>query len=79
MFYLAAFPQFIPPGGGGLSALLLVVVHSAINAVWFSLMIFFFGYFNRTNTNPFFRRLMQGITGTALLSFGVVLASTAFV
>ena len=79
MFYLAAFPQFIPPGGGGLSAWLLVVVHSAINAIWFSLMIFFFGYFNRTNTKPFFRRLMQGITGTALLSFGVVLASTAFV
>ncbi len=78
MFYLAAFPQFIPAGGGGLSAFVLVVVHSAINAVWFSLMIFFFGYFNSAN-NPFFQRLMQGITGTTLLGFGVVLASTTFV
>lgn len=79
MFYLAAFPQFISPGDGGfLPALLLVVIHSAINAVWFSLMILFFGYFDRANANPLFQRVMRGITGIALLGFGGVLAVTAF-
>ena len=79
MFYMAAFPQFISPGDGGfLPALLLVVIHSAINAVWFSLMILFFGYFDRANANPLFQRVMRGITGIALLGFGGVLAVTAF-
>lgn len=37
LFYLAAFPQFISPASGGfLPALLLVGIHSALNAAWFS-------------------------------------------
>ncbi len=78
MFYLAAFPQFISPQHGALSALLLVVVHSTINAIWFSLMVLFFGCFDRAYTNPFFQRLIQGLTGVVLLGFGLVLAAAAF-
>jgi len=79
MFYLAAFPQFISPASGGfLSALLLVVIHSALNAVWFSLMILFFGYFDRTCANVLYQRVMRGITGAALLGFGGALAASAF-
>ncbi|MDD9856806.1 MAG: LysE family translocator [Gammaproteobacteria bacterium] len=78
MFYLAAFPQFISPASGGLQALLLVVIHSAINAVWFSLMILFFGYFDRAGARVLFQRVMRGITGAALLGFGGTLAATAF-
>jgi len=79
MFYLAAFPQFISPASGGfLPALLLVVIHSALNAVWFSLMILFFGYFDRANANRLFQRVMRGVTGIALLGFGGALAATAF-
>lgn len=79
MFYLAAFPQFISPASGGLlPALLLVVIHSALNAVWFSSMILFFGYFNRAGANVLFQRVMRGVTGVALLGFGGALAATAF-
>jgi len=78
MFYLAAFPQFISPAGGILPALLLVVIHSALNAVWFSLMILFFGYFDRAGAHVLFQRSMRGITGVALLGFGVALTVTVF-
>jgi len=78
LFYLAAFPQFISPASGGfLPALLLVVIHSALNAVWFSLMILFFGYFDRAGANGLFQRVMRCITGVALLGFGGALAATA--
>jgi threonine/homoserine/homoserine lactone efflux protein len=40
MFYLAAFPQFIPAqDGAASSALLLVAIHSALNVMWFSAMV----------------------------------------
>lgn len=79
LFYLAAFPQFISPASGGLlPALLLVVIHSALNAVWFSLMILFFGYFDRAGANGLYQRVMRGVTGIALLGFGGALAVTAF-
>ena len=64
--------------GGILPALLLVVIHSALNAVWFSLMILFFGYFDRAGAHVLFQRIMRGITGVALLGFGVALAVTVF-
>ena len=40
IFYLAAFPQFIPVGDGAItSAFMLVCVHASINIIWFSAMI----------------------------------------
>ena len=78
MFYLAAFPQFISPGGGVLPALLLVVIHSALNAVWFSLMLIFFAHFRRANASPLYQRRIAALTGIALLAFGGALAVSAF-
>ena len=44
MFYLAAFPQFIPPGEGAVaSAFLLVCVHAMLNALWFGALILLLG------------------------------------
>jgi len=77
MFYLAAFPQFISPAGGILPALLLVI-RSALYAVWFSLMILCFGYFDRAGAQVLFQRSMRGITGVSLLGFGVALTVTVF-
>jgi len=43
MFYLAAFPQFIPAGDNSvLYAFLLVSIHSVMNVFWFSSMVYSF-------------------------------------
>ena len=64
MFYLAAFPQFIPAGeGAAFAACVLVVVHSALNAVWFGGMVLLLNRMSGAARTEKFKRWMQGITG----------------
>ena len=43
MFYLAAFPQFLPVDGGTAgSAFLLISIHALLNVAWFSAMVLLF-------------------------------------
>ncbi|MEM8974971.1 MAG: LysE family translocator [Pseudomonadota bacterium] len=76
MFYLAAFPQFIPTGNEAVaSAFLLVVVHSLINLVWFTLMVILFARLSQAVSNGYFQRWLKGVTGAVFVGFGVKLAS----
>ena len=76
MFYLAAFPQFIPTDEGAVgSAFLLVVIHSLLNAVWFSLMVLMFGQLTKAANKPYFQRWLKGVTGIVFLGFGAKLAT----
>lgn len=76
MFYLAAFPQFIPLGEkAALSAFLLVLIHVLINAVWFGAMVALFAHLTAKAQNPRFQRWLKGVTGVVFLGFGAKLAS----
>ncbi|MEM9356582.1 MAG: LysE family translocator [Pseudomonadota bacterium] len=76
MFYLAAFPQFIPTGSEAVaSAFLLVVVHSLINLVWFTLIVLLFARLTQAVSNGRFQRWLKGVTGAVFVGFGVKLAS----
>lgn len=76
MFYLAAFPQFIPAGEGAVgAAFLLVVIHSLLNAIWFSAMALVFTKLTGAARNVTFQRWLKGITGTVFIGFGVKLAA----
>lgn len=76
MFYLAAFPQFIPFGEGAVqSAFVLVCLHAALNALWFSAMILLFARLTRAARSGRFQRWLNGVTGTVFLLFGVKLAA----
>ena len=78
MFYLAAFPQFIPLGGDALSAFFLVSIHCAINFIWFSSMVLLFSRFIKTGKNGFFQRMFKATTGfifVIFVIFGIKLAS----
>ena len=76
MFYLAAFPQFIPAGNEAVtSAFLLVVVHSIINLVWFALMIMLFAQLKDAVSNSSFQRWLKGVTGAVFIGFGLKLAT----
>ncbi|WP_269584353.1 LysE family translocator [Roseibium sp. Sym1] len=76
MFYLAAFPQFIPAGEGAVSsAMSLVALHSLINALWFAAMIVLLARISRAARDPSFQRWLKGVTGLVFMGFGLKLAS----
>jgi threonine/homoserine/homoserine lactone efflux protein len=75
MFYLAAFPQFITVGETTATAvLLLVFIHSMINAVWFGSMILVFMQLTQVAGNLRFQRWLKCVTGIAFIGFGLKLA-----
>ena len=76
MFYLAAFPQFITIGETSAAAsLLLVFIHSMINAIWFGAMVMLFSRLTAAASGGTFQRWLKGVTGVVFVGFGLKLAS----
>lgn len=76
MFYLAAFPQFIPLGeASAASAFVLVFIHSMINAIWFAAMVLLLARLTAMARSGGFQRWLKGVTGVVFIGFGVKLAS----
>ncbi|MEM7359380.1 MAG: LysE family translocator [Pseudomonadota bacterium] len=75
MFYLAAFPQFMPTGGVVSSAFLLVSIHALINVIWFSAMVLLIARIQQLAGRASFTRWLKSVTGAVFLGFGVKLAS----
>lgn len=76
MFYLAVFPHFMPlDDPSGLSALLLVFIHSAINVVWFTAMVLLFARLTAAARRGSVQRWLKGATGAIFIGFGLKLAS----
>ena len=76
MFYLAAFPQFIPAGEHAiLYAISLVTIHSIVNMIWFSSMVILFSRISSFARNGSFQRVLQSITGVVFIGFGAKLIS----
>jgi threonine/homoserine/homoserine lactone efflux protein len=75
MFYLAAFPQFLPVDGGTFeSGFLLVSIHALLNAVWFSAVVLLFARLAAAARSGAFQRWIKGVTGIVFMGFGVKLA-----
>jgi threonine/homoserine/homoserine lactone efflux protein len=78
VFYVALLPQFVPAGSDPLPVgLLLAAVHGALSAVWFLLLISLATALSRWLRRPTTVRVIDGVTGTALVGFGVRLAAAA--
>ncbi len=76
MFYLAAFPQFIPQGSGGVGAAsLLVAVHCLLNLVWFGAMIVLFHRLAALGRSGRVQRWIKGATGLIFVGFAAKLAA----
>lgn len=74
MFYLAAFPQFIPVGDYSvLYALSLVSLHALINTLWFSMMVVLFAKLTSTAKNDRFQQAFKAVTGFIFIGFGAKL------
>jgi threonine/homoserine/homoserine lactone efflux protein len=75
VFYVALLPQFIPPHDNPLAVgLLLAGVHGLITVVWFAVLIVLASALGRWLRRPATERAIDGVTGTALLGFGLKLA-----
>jgi threonine/homoserine/homoserine lactone efflux protein len=75
MFYLAAFPQFIPLVGAADSAFLLVFIHSLINLLWFSGIVLLLSQLKGAANNRTFQKILKTTTGLIFIGFGAKLAS----
>lgn len=75
VFYIATIPQFIPAGASPLlMGIVLAGVHCLLAMVWFTLLIFGTGYAARWLKGAQSIRIIDSITGTVLVGFGVKLA-----
>lgn len=76
MFYIAAFPQFLPPDQAtSANVFLLVFLHSMINLVWFSTMVLVFSRLTRFAASGRVERWIKAVTGVVFIGFGLKLAT----
>jgi threonine/homoserine/homoserine lactone efflux protein len=74
-FYLAVLPQFLPAGGSALQAVPLALVHAAVSAVYLALVTLGADRARSVLQRRRVRRTVDALTGTAMLGFGLRLAS----
>lgn len=76
MFYLAAFPQFIPTGDNAIAyGFLLVTIHSVMNMLWFTGMVVMLSKLAGFAKNQLAQRLLKSVTGLVFIGFGAKLAA----
>jgi threonine/homoserine/homoserine lactone efflux protein len=76
VFYLSVLPQFLHPGQTSvLRALALAYTHTALALVWLALVVTAFHRIRERLRRRPVRRLLDALTGTALLGFGARLAT----
>ena len=74
-FYLAVLPQFLPVGQSPLQAVPLALTHAVISALYLALLVLGIHRARRVLSRRRVRRWMDGLTGTAMLGFGALLAA----
>ncbi|WCN09596.1 LysE family translocator [Marinomonas mediterranea] len=74
MFYLAAFPQFLPAGANATEAFTLVFVHSLLNIAWFAGMVLLLAKLSNATRNKTFQKWLKTTTGVIFMGFGAKLA-----
>ncbi len=74
-FYVAVLPQFLPAGTSALGmGVLLALVHAALSLVWFTVLVLGAVAARRWLQRPAVSRTVEGVTGVALLGYGLRLA-----
>lgn len=74
MFYVAAIPQFMPSGASPLlMGTVLAAVHAGLTLVWFSVLILGGRLMRRFLVGPRVVVVVDVITGSLLVAFGLTL------
>lgn len=75
VFYVSLLPQFVPPGADVfVFSVLLAGVHALMGLLWFAVLIALTGPLAQWLRRPPVVRALNGMTGAALLLFGLRLA-----
>lgn len=75
VFYVAVLPQFLPDELPTLvGGFLLATIHNALTFIWFSLLILGAGFAKQTLQNPHVQKIVERVSGVALIGFGVRMA-----
>lgn len=76
MFYLAAFPQFIPANADAAAwAFALVTIHALANVIWFSTLVLLFSTLKGLGGRAWLQRWIKAATGAVFIGFGLKLAT----
>jgi RhtB (resistance to homoserine/threonine) family protein len=76
-FFVALMPQFVGSDSAYASTLLLAAVAGATAVGWFCVLANLVGALRRVFERPAVRRIIDAITGTALVGLGIRLAATS--
>ncbi|WP_035793607.1 LysE family translocator [Kitasatospora mediocidica] len=76
VFYVAVLPQFIPAGAPHFTTgVLLTCVHVTLGLLWSTVLVGFAQALRARLQRPSARRVLDRITGTAIIAFGLRLAA----
>ena len=74
-FYIAILPVFLPHGMPAFfGGLILSTIHNLCCLVWFTMMIFGANFAKETLRNPKVQKIIERISGLALIGFGLRVA-----
>jgi RhtB (resistance to homoserine/threonine) family protein len=75
VFFLTFLPQFVDSGGNTFTQLLIMgITYTVLTAVWFLLYVYLINQISVFMKRPKTQNIIEGITGTILIGFGVKLA-----
>ena len=75
VFFLTFLPQFVNPGSNTFIPFLLMgITYTLLTIIWFGLYVYLINQVSAFMKKPKSKIIMEGITGTILIGFGVKLA-----
>ena len=75
VFFLTFLPQFVNPGSNTILPFLLMgITYTLLTIIWFGLYVYLINQVSAFMKKHKSKRIMEGITGTILIGFGVKLA-----
>ncbi|MCR8866996.1 LysE family translocator [Priestia megaterium] len=75
VFFLTFLPQFVNPGSRTfMSFLILGITYIVLTVVWYLFYIYLLNQISAFMKNPKTQKVIEGITGTILIGFGIKLA-----
>ncbi|MCP1144830.1 LysE family translocator [Lysinibacillus endophyticus] len=75
IFFLSFFPQFVEPGGDTFFPFLLMgITFTVLSAIWLFIYVYLINVISAIMKKPLAKNLIEGITGTIIIGFGIKLA-----
>jgi RhtB (resistance to homoserine/threonine) family protein len=75
VFFLTFLPQFVDPGSNTFIPFLIMgITYTVLTSVWFLLYVYLINQISAFMKRPKAQNMIEGITGTILIGFGIKLA-----